>query len=261
MISCSRYLLFPGLTEVSVTFDAVGWPDSSREITQMLKHFGCSWQLCQPFQLLWQNANHHLDEPLEIYLVEIAGGVGELWKWSKFLCHKSDLYSIVSELEKCLAAPIIIIVEGGKTLSWRFEADLFSRCVISRHPVLPPLAKHDLHSVVFTQAHEKNFSMCVSSHPLSLVFWGCFLLFQTVFTPNKPRCIFLGTGARSTLSGVSVPLCSCSHLGKQTEPKHKALLVCERTLSMPFLWYYNDRVDCRCIKPGSSPALTSAVCW
>lgn len=145
-----------------------------------------------------------------------------------------DLYSIVSELEKCLAAPIIIIVEGEKkNLSWRFEADLFSRCVISR--LLLTLAKHDLHSVVFTQAHEKNLSMCVSSHPLSLVFWGCFLLFQTVFTPNKPRCIFLGTGARSTLSGVSVPLCSCSHLGKQTEPKHKALLVCERTPSMPFL--------------------------
>lgn len=64
-LHCS-YFVFPGLTKVSVTFDAVGWPDSRWEITQMLIHFGCSWQLCQPFQLLWQNANHHLDGPLEI---------------------------------------------------------------------------------------------------------------------------------------------------------------------------------------------------
>lgn len=48
-----------------------------------------------------------------------------------------------------------------------------------------------------------------SSHPSSHVF----LWFFPVFTPNKPCCIFLGAGARSTLWGIS-----CSHLAKQTEP-------------------------------------------
>lgn len=42
------------------------------------------------------------------------------------------------------------------------------------------------------------------------------------------------------------------------DSKRKAPQECE---AVSFRWYYSDGVDCRCIKPGSGPALTSPVRW
>lgn len=83
LTSSATYFVFPGLTKVGVTFDAVGWPDCSWEINQMLKHFGSSWWLGRPFQLLWHKADVGLDRPLQrlVGCRGSGGGVGELWKW------------------------------------------------------------------------------------------------------------------------------------------------------------------------------------
>lgn len=90
----------------------------------------------------------------------------------------------------------------------------------------------------------------------SFVFGACFRLFRVVFTPNKPRCGLPGTG--ESVLVVTWP-------NKQNQSRKRLEHAWrEHALSgkrVTFLWYYNDRVDCRRIKPGSSPALTLPVCW
>lgn len=152
---------WPALRVVRVPFDAVGWPDSSWEVTQLLVHSGCSWQLCWPFQLLWQDMTHPLDGLLLMYSTVAQNDQLVFGKQVHFRI------SITSE------PPVTYFLAKGFFIT---------------------LVKHDLHSLMsmLVTARNENNSECVSHtvhEPLCFGIVSCWCRLFSLATNPSTVCL------------------------------------------------------------------------